>query len=431
MSAIEHRHIPKRHAVRAELFHLGNDPARLLLLIVGKMTAHRLAGRQRRDEGFFHALAVFGDERIGAGENLRRGAIVFHHHDGLGLRKSLVKIEQKFHIGATPGVDRLVGIADDEKIFVIIAEHHHEVILQLVDILKLVDHDIFQPLLPFLTDRRIVLENVERKFDEIVVINAEAFFLLVEIAVKNDLVGRCGLVVFLLHLFQRQRQHILVILRFFEQLLDLDHIPRIGKRAVAQRKPALLINEGEHGVDVVVVEHEETLRIADGVAVLPQDGVAEAVEGVDIACVVVASELVDALAHLCRRLVCERDTEDIPRQNPERVHEIGKAVRERPRFAAACASDHPHNALRRRHSCALCSVEIFQKIHRRPSFSTSMIAEIPEPFLEKRSRDILILRKDYIPACAATSAAKSSTRFSRPSPISKRAKRRTLMFSPN
>ena len=96
-------------------------------------------------------------------------------------------------------------------------------------------------------------------------------------------------------------------------------------------------------------------------AVLPQDRIAEAVEGVDIACVVVTGKLVDALAHLCRRLIGKRDTEDIPRQDPERVHEIGKAVRERPRFAAACASDHPHNALRRRHSRALRSVEIFPK----------------------------------------------------------------------
>ena len=43
----------------------------------------------------------------------------------------------------------------------IAAQHLHQLILQRVDILKLVDHDVFEPLLPLEPDVLVLLENVE------------------------------------------------------------------------------------------------------------------------------------------------------------------------------------------------------------------------------------------------------------------------------
>ena len=88
-----------------------------------------------------------------------------------------------------------------------------------------------------------------------------------------------------------------------EQLLNLDHVPGGGEGHVPEGEPPLLIDDLEHGVNVRVVQHQETPGVLDRMAVLLEDGDAEAVEGVDIAGVVVPGEGVDALAHLTRRLI--------------------------------------------------------------------------------------------------------------------------------
>ena len=45
------------------------------------------------------------------------------------------------------------------------AQHFHQPVLQLVDVLKLVDHDVFQPLLPLQADGVVLLKDIERKLD--------------------------------------------------------------------------------------------------------------------------------------------------------------------------------------------------------------------------------------------------------------------------
>ena len=75
----------------------------------------------------------------------------------------------------------------------IAAERLHELVLQPVDVLELIDHDVGQALLPFLPDVRILPEDIEAELDEVVIVEAEAFLLLVEVAVENDLVGGDGI----------------------------------------------------------------------------------------------------------------------------------------------------------------------------------------------------------------------------------------------
>ena len=150
----------------------------------------------------------------------------------------------------------------------------------------------------------------------------------------------------------------------------------MGKRHVAQRQPALLINDLEHGVDIAVVEHKKAPGIADGVAVLLQNGDAEAVEGVDVAGILVSGQVVDALAHFVRGLVRERHTQQISRQNAQLRHQIRKPPRQRPRLAGACARDHAHKALSRQNSLPLRRIQSLQQLHARPSLNTNKISKI-------------------------------------------------------
>ena len=103
---------------------------------------------------------------------------------------------------------------------------------------------------------------------------------------------------FFLQRVEGQGDHVLVILRPLLELQHLDHVARVGERHVAQCQPALVIDDLQHGVNIAVVEHKKAFGIADGVAVLLQNGDTEAVERVDIARVVVAGQGVDTLAHL-------------------------------------------------------------------------------------------------------------------------------------
>ena len=296
--AVKDGHIPQRHAAIMQPLHLARHPLRLRLLRVGKVADDLLARGLRREQVLFDAVAVFCDQRVRRRQNLRRGTVVFHHHDGLHVWKDLVEIQQILDVRAAPGVDRLVRVAHDEEVAVIAAQHLHQLVLQRVDILKFVDHDVFEPLLPLEPDVLVLLENIERELDEVVVVEAEALFLLIEIAVEDDVPRRVGALVLFAQRVERHRDHVLVILRLLKELSDLDHVPCGGIGHVAQCEAALFVDDAEHRVDVGIIQHQKALRILHRMAVLLQNGDTEAVERVDIARVVVAGQGVDTLAHL-------------------------------------------------------------------------------------------------------------------------------------
>ena len=236
-------------------------------------------------------------------------------------------------------------------------QHLHELVLQTVDILELVHHEVLEPLLPLQPDVGVLFEQVQREHDEVVVVQAEALLLLVEVAVEDDVARFDGLKVGPVQVLERHGQHAAVVVGTLLQLHDLDHIAGLREGHVAQREAALLVDDLEHGVDIGVVEHEEALRVLQRVTVLLQHRDAEAVEGVDVAGVVVARQPPDAPAHLAGRLVRERGAQDVARHDAQLVHEVGKPLGERPRLAGARAGYHAHVALRRFDGLALRRVQ--------------------------------------------------------------------------
>ena len=362
MRAVEHGHIAIGRPAVVQGLHLRGHPCGLVRRAARVVQTDRRAVRQGGEQGFFHAVRVSGDERIGHGQDLRRGAVIFHHQDRPRTGKDLIEVQQIPDVCSAPGIDRLVGIAYDEEVVVIAAQHLHQRVLRLIDVLKFVDHDVFQPLLPLEPDVRILLEDIEREFQQIVVVQPKAFLLLVEIAIENDVVRGLSLQIFLLQRLERQRDEIEIILRLLLELAELDHVPRRAEGHGAQRQPALLVDDAEHGVDVAVVKHEKAPRILHGVAVLLQDGHTEAVERADIARVLVARQGVDALAHFGGGLVRERHAQDVAGQRADLVHKVGKAPRQCARLAGARACNHADIALRGRDGLPLCRVQPAQQI---------------------------------------------------------------------
>ena len=88
---------------------------------------------------------------------------------------------------------------------------------------------------------------------------------------------------------------------------------------------------------------------------------------VDEAGVVIARELVYALAHLASRLISKGHAQDVARQDAQLFDQVGEAMRERPRLARAGAGDDAHVPFRRGHGLELGVVESDRVWHAGPS----------------------------------------------------------------
>ena len=98
-------------------------------------------------------------------------------------------------------------------------------------------------------------------------------------------------------------------------------------------------------------------------AVLLQHRHAKAVEGVDIAGVVIPCQPMDTLAHFGGGFVGEGDAQNVTGQHTQLVDQISKPVRQRAGFARPRARDHPHHPFGGGHSGALGIVQPLQQIH--------------------------------------------------------------------
>ena len=254
------------------------------------------------------------------------------------------------------------------------AQHLHQAVLQIIDILIFVDHDVFQPLLPLETDLGVDAEQMQYIIDQIIVVKTETFFLLIKIAPENDVVRFYGVEIFLAQPGQGQGNHVLVVGRIFEHLADFDHIPRFGEGHVMQRQSAFLIDDLQHRVDVGVVQHQKTFRVLQRMAVFLQNGHAKTVKRTDVARVAVAGETADALLHLVGGFVGERDAQDMGRQDAHLVDEIGKPAGQRPGLARSRPRDHADIPFRSRDSLPLRRVEPRQQFAHFPQNLTALIS---------------------------------------------------------
>ena len=142
--------------LRVKVRDLGGDPLRLFRSCLRVMTDRDEASVQGGNEVLFDPDRVFVDQGIGRRQDGRRRPVIVHHHDGPGPGIMIIEIQQIFDVGSAPGVNGLVRVADNEEVFMKAAKHGHEFILQVIDVLKFIDHDIFQPALPLLADLLIL-----------------------------------------------------------------------------------------------------------------------------------------------------------------------------------------------------------------------------------------------------------------------------------
>ena len=220
------------------------------------------------------------------------------------------------------------------------AEYPHQAVLWRIDILELINHNVLQPLLPFTADLLVLFKNIQRKVNQIIIIQPEALLLLVQIAVEYNILCLNRFLILAVQTIQGHGNQIPVIFRLRHLLADLDPVSGIAESHMAQRQAALLIDNLQHGVDIRVIQHLKVFRIGNGITVLLQNGYTETMKSTDISGVVIPRQPVNPLTHLIRRLIRKSYTQDIPRQNADCFHQIGKSCRQRPRLAGTGSGDH-------------------------------------------------------------------------------------------
>ena len=301
--AVDDGHRGVRNALLVQLAHLPRDPLRLVRRILRVAAEDARTLPAHRHEVLLDAHRVLRDEGVRDGQDLVRGAVVPVHHYRLHAREALVEVEEVLDVRAAPRIDRLVGIANDEQVAVVRDERLHELVLERVHVLELVDHHVLQALLPLAAHVGVLAEDQQRQEYEVVVVEREALLLVVDVAAEEDFADGRRVAVARAESLQGELHHLAAVSALLDRLPHLEHVARVGERAVAHGESALLVDGAQDRVDVRIVEHGEVLRVAHAVSVLAYHAGAESVERVDEPGADVAQEAADPRAHLVRGLV--------------------------------------------------------------------------------------------------------------------------------
>ncbi len=247
-------------------------------------------------------------------------------------------------------------VADDHHVVMRAGEATHDVGLQDVRVLVLVDHDVAVLVTEALGELDVG-ERVAQLHEEIVVVDELAARLELDVApMQRD--DRIELLV---------EMRVLVGDEIDDRRLLVDrHAEELGERLLTRKALLLAVETGlgaqqiDDVLAVAAVEDREPGVEADRAAVPPQCQVRERVERA--ACdlrTAAADEPGRAAQHLFRGLAGERQEQDRARRHA-RLDEARDPIDERPRLAAARAGDDEHRAVERRRGLELLRVQLLR-----------------------------------------------------------------------
>ena len=251
-------------------------------------------------------------------------------------------------------------------------EPPRQLVLLARNVLKLVDLDVFELLLPFFEEVGVGVEQVQHELNEVGKIEVKVFALAFEV-LEDDKVHRAGIARLRqigrgnLALGIRQKRHI-VALRF----VYFDGVEAFAEGEIAQSQPVFVVDALQNRLLILLVQHHKVGRVGEGRNVLLQNFVAGAVEGQNPPAVLVGQVGADAPLHLPRRLVGKGDGKDMLGRHAERLGDVHIARRQNLRLSAPRARRHAHIPLRFLHGGKLLRVQFAEqscKLHYTLRFS--------------------------------------------------------------
>ena len=328
---------------------LGDEPG-LLVLVLGAVADRELAVPRLGPERLGLALAVVGDQRVRDAEDRLRRAVVLLHEEHGRVGVVALEVEEVLDRRAAPGVHALVGVADDAEVPVTRREEVHEAVLRAARVLVLVHHEVAEPRLPRGEHVGVVAEQADGRTDEVVEVERTGAALAVlvgEVDLRDGLLvdGDC---------------RVGELLGGGEGVLSAADRRGDGPRGEPLRVHVELLEDaGDEPLRVAVVVDREGRGQAEALVFAPQDARAGRVEGEDPHPLrdPAADELLDALDHLARRLVRERDREDGARRDPLLPDQVGDPVGQGPGLPRPRAGHDEHRTVRVEDGLALDGVE--------------------------------------------------------------------------
>ena len=116
---------------------------------------------------FSRRRGVVSDQLVGGAEDGVRRAVVLLQLDHDRVGKVRLEFQDVAHLGAAPAVDRLVVVADHADVRALglgaFCEQRDQIELQAVRVLKLIDHQVAEALLPAFADLRMLREQLHRQ----------------------------------------------------------------------------------------------------------------------------------------------------------------------------------------------------------------------------------------------------------------------------
>ena len=147
IGAVEDRHVGPRVVAPVPIGgQPACDPAGLVDLVLGPEADDGLPGAGVGPKFLGFATRVATDHRVGGVQDGLGGTVVLvEHHDG-GVRERLLELEDVADVCPSELVDRLVAVADHEDVAVSGRQEHHQVVLNWVGVLVLVDEYMLEAL---------------------------------------------------------------------------------------------------------------------------------------------------------------------------------------------------------------------------------------------------------------------------------------------
>ena len=350
--AIEHGDVVVARAAVVQLLNLAADPAPLVALVRGLEHLDLLAVAAVREQALLLAARVVAHHGVRGVQDVAGRAVVLLKLHHLGVRVVLAEAQDVLDVRAAPAIDGLVVVAHDHEVAVLLRKQVRDRVLHGVRVLVLVHADLAEALLVAVEHLRLLAQELERLYQQVVEVHrVRAGQPPVELRVHA---GRRAL-----HGRLRLRGH---LLRRHEGVLRLAYLGAHRRQRALLRVEVEVAHDAlDQALRVVVVVDREVWLVAQKVGVLAQHAHAHGVERADPHAARAAGQhLAQALAHLGRGLVGERDGQHLPRAHALVRDHVGDAVREHARLAGARAGKHQKRAARALRRPALRGVEAVQ-----------------------------------------------------------------------
>ena len=249
---------------------------------------------------------VMGDQPGGGAEDRGGGAVIRLQPDDFGAGEVVLEAEDVLDLGAAPGIDALIVVADAADVFLLLRQQAQPVILHLIGVLVLVDQDI--------AEAAVILRQHLRVGPEQPVGEQE------QIAEIHGVQRQQALLVGGIEVAARMGAELHVLVGGDGIGREAAILPALDRRHQPLRRETLgvEIGPGHHLLEqaelVVGVEDGEVAGKADTFGVAAQHSRGEGVEGAQPEALRrLAEQGGNPFAHLARRLVGEGDGENLAR----------------------------------------------------------------------------------------------------------------------